>query len=418
MLVACLGDVMLDVIVEMPHGLSTDDDTPARDHLRRRWAGRQRRDLGDVPRRPRPGVRAARRHRARPPRRGRPHPHGVEVWGTTTGRTGAVVSLVTGGTRSMASDPGDLSWLDEVRSGAWLDGADWLFVSGYALLRTPDPQRVVETAAVARAHGTRVAVDLSSAAMVAQLRRRPRSRRCASALRPSVVFATDAEWATSTGGVRRRRQHGAGPQARQRGASFVVDGVDRRPRGPGGSGRRRHRRRRRAGGRLPARRRRPGDDRRGPLRGPPGRPAAADATVNGPLTFRGVEVPDQELAWRFSRSGGPGGQSVNTADSRVELSLDVGRSPAMPDRLRERLLARLSHRLVDGVLTVAASEYRSQHRNRQAARARLAELLTEASAPPPPRRRPTRPTRGSKERRLAGKKRRSQTKELRRRPPD
>jgi len=140
--------------------------------------------------------------------------------------------------------------------------------------------------------------------------------------------------------------------------------------------------------------------------------------VNGPLTFRGVEVPDQELAWRFSRSGGPGGQSVNTADSRVELSLDVGRSPAIPDRVRERLLARLSHRLVDGVLTVAASEYRSQHRNRQAARARLAELLTEASAPPPPRRRPTRPTRGSKERRLAGKKHRSQTKQLRRRPPD
>ena len=63
----------------------------------------------------------------------------------------------TGGTRSMASDPGDLSWLDEVAPGTWLEGADWLFVSGYALLRTPDPQRVVETAAVARAHGTRIA---------------------------------------------------------------------------------------------------------------------------------------------------------------------------------------------------------------------------------------------------------------------
>lgn len=140
--------------------------------------------------------------------------------------------------------------------------------------------------------------------------------------------------------------------------------------------------------------------------------------MNGPVTFRGVEVPATELAWRFSRSGGPGGQSVNTADSRVELSFDVRGSAALPDQIRDRLLQRLSHRLVDGVLTIAASEYRSQHRNREAARARLADLLTEASAPPPPRRRPTRPTRGSKERRLAGKKRRGETKALRRRPID
>jgi ribosome-associated protein len=140
--------------------------------------------------------------------------------------------------------------------------------------------------------------------------------------------------------------------------------------------------------------------------------------VNGPLTFRGVEVPASELGWRFSRSSGPGGQSVNTADSRVELSFDVRRSTALPDRVRDRLLQRLSHRLVDGVLTIAASEYRSQHRNREAARARLAELLAEASAPPAPRRRPTRPTRGSQERRLAGKKRRSSTKAMRRPPLD
>ena len=140
--------------------------------------------------------------------------------------------------------------------------------------------------------------------------------------------------------------------------------------------------------------------------------------MNEPLTFRGVSVPGQELSWRFSRSGGPGGQSVNTADSRVELSFDVRRSPVLPDRMRDRLLQRLEHRLVDGVLTVTASEYRSQHRNRQAARARMADLLNEASAPPPAKRRPTRPTRGSQERRLAGKKRRSMTKQLRRRPPD
>lgn len=140
--------------------------------------------------------------------------------------------------------------------------------------------------------------------------------------------------------------------------------------------------------------------------------------MNGPVTFRGVEIPPTELAWRFSRSSGPGGQSVNTADSRVEVSFDVRRSPVLPEQVRERLLARLSSRLVDGVLTIAASEYRSQLRNRQAARARLADVLAEASAPPPPRRRPTRPSRGSQERRLAGKKRRSETKSLRRRPAE
>lgn len=140
--------------------------------------------------------------------------------------------------------------------------------------------------------------------------------------------------------------------------------------------------------------------------------------MNGPVAFRGVEIPPGELAWRFSRSSGPGGQSVNTADSRVEVSFDVRRSPVLPEPVRERLLARLSSRLVDGVLTIAASEYRSQLRNRQAARARLADVLTEASAPPPPRRRPTRPSRGSQERRLAGKKRRSETKSLRRRPAE
>lgn len=130
----------------------------------------------------------------------------------------------------------------------------------------------------------------------------------------------------------------------------------------------------------------------------------------------GVTVPEHELAWRFSRSSGPGGQSVNTADSRVELRFDVAGSPSVPEHLRARALSRLSGRLVDGALVVVASEYRSQLRNREAARARLGELLERAFAPPPPRRRPTRPTRGSKERRLAGKKRRSDVKAMRRRP--
>jgi len=121
-------------------------------------------------------------------------------------------------------------------------------------------------------------------------------------------------------------------------------------------------------------------------------------------------IPATELSERFSRSSGPGGQGVNTADSRVELSLDLTRPNAVPDRLRSRVVDRLASRLVDGVLTVTASEHRAQLDNRRAARDRLAELLRRAAAAPPRKRRPTRPTRGSKERRLAEKKRRGETK--------
>ncbi len=124
-------------------------------------------------------------------------------------------------------------------------------------------------------------------------------------------------------------------------------------------------------------------------------------------------IPAAELGERFSRSSGPGGQGVNTTDSRVELLFDVAGSPSVPDDLRERILERLSGRLVDGVVTVTASEHRAQRANRQAARERLAQLLREASAPPPPRRRPTRPTRGSQQRRLDTKKRRGRIKRAR-----
>ena len=140
--------------------------------------------------------------------------------------------------------------------------------------------------------------------------------------------------------------------------------------------------------------------------------------MSGALHVRGIEIPAAELGWRFSRSSGPGGQSVNTADSRAELTFDLAGSPSLPPHLRARAAARLAHRLVDGRLTIAASEYRSQHRNREAARARLVELLTEALAPPAPSRRPTKPSRGSRERRLAGKKHRSQVKAMRRKPLD
>ncbi len=139
------------------------------------------------------------------------------------------------------------------------------------------------------------------------------------------------------------------------------------------------------------------------------------AAVNEDLPVRGsVVVPSRELRWRFSRSSGPGGQSVNTTDSRVELSLDVGATEALGPVLRERALAALADRLVDGVLTVSAAEHRSQLLNRRAARARLAALLREATAPPPRARRPTRPSRASQERRISAKKRRGQTKRLRR----
>ena len=130
-----------------------------------------------------------------------------------------------------------------------------------------------------------------------------------------------------------------------------------------------------------------------------------------------VKIPDAELRWRFSRSSGPGGQSVNTADSRVELSYDVARSPSLGPTARTRALERLGPRLVDGVLTVASEEHRSQLRNRQAARERLAALLREATAPPPAPRRPTKPTRAARQRRLDSKRKRGDTKVLRRRPP-
>ncbi|MET7970061.1 alternative ribosome rescue aminoacyl-tRNA hydrolase ArfB [Micromonospora sp. NPDC005305] len=125
-------------------------------------------------------------------------------------------------------------------------------------------------------------------------------------------------------------------------------------------------------------------------------------------------VPDAELRERFSRSSGPGGQGVNTTDSRVELSFDLAGSPSVPESLRARALDRLAGRLVDGVLTVAASEHRAQLANREAARERMAALLREAVAPPPKPRRPTRPSRRAKERRLADKKRQSQRKRDRR----
>ena len=132
------------------------------------------------------------------------------------------------------------------------------------------------------------------------------------------------------------------------------------------------------------------------------------------VVTRTFVVPAAELGERFSRSSGPGGQGVNTADSRVELSFDLARSPSVPERLRYQMLCRLRTRLVGGVLTVTASEHRGQLQNRAAARERMARLLRAAAAAPSPTRRPTKPSRGAKERRLVDKKRRGGIKEGRR----
>jgi ribosome-associated protein len=132
------------------------------------------------------------------------------------------------------------------------------------------------------------------------------------------------------------------------------------------------------------------------------------------IQVRGAVIPHEELSWRFSRSSGPGGQSVNTTDSRVELSYHLAASDALGPVLKERALRALAGRLVDGVITVTASEHRSQLRNRQAAASRLTALLTAATAPPPAARRPTRPSRAARERRLAEKQRRSELKRSRR----
>ena len=129
-----------------------------------------------------------------------------------------------------------------------------------------------------------------------------------------------------------------------------------------------------------------------------------------------LTIPAAELAWRFSRSSGPGGQHVNTSDSRVALSWNIAESAVLSESQRNMLLRRLQRRLIAGAVTVTASEQRSQLRNREIALAKLAELVAGGLAPDAPMRRKTKPTRGSKYRRLDAKKQRSATKQQRQRP--
>lgn len=129
-----------------------------------------------------------------------------------------------------------------------------------------------------------------------------------------------------------------------------------------------------------------------------------------------LTIPAAELAWRFSRSSGPGGQHVNTSDSRVQLTWNVVDSLVLSESQRERLVGRLGRRLANGRVTVTVSAQRSQLRNRETALEHLGDIVREALAPPARLRRATQPTRGSARRHLAGKKRRSETKQQRQRP--
>lgn len=241
--VACVGDVMLDVIVEVPHQLVVDDDTPASITFA---AGGQAANvaawvsaLGGEARVYGPHTEAGHGALVASTLDAR----GVTFVGPEVSRPGAVVSLVSDGTRSMASDPGDASWLERVEAGSWLDGVDWLFVSGYALLRAVDHAPLVSVASAARSRGARVAVDLASAALVADFGA-DRFRALWESLEPSAVFANDAEWAATNGRPvgRPRRPSGFGTGGRSvlvlkhgpEGATFVIDGVaDHRPPAPG-----------------------------------------------------------------------------------------------------------------------------------------------------------------------------------------
>lgn len=140
---------------------------------------------------------------------------------------------------------------------------------------------------------------------------------------------------------------------------------------------------------------------------------AGGVLVRGQFT-----IPAAELGWRFSRSSGPGGQGVNTADSRVQLTWDLAGSSAIPQLLRERALSRLSGRLVEGCVVISASEHRSQLQNRRAAERRLADLVGAAIAPPPRKRRASKPSKAATQRRVERKKRRGAIKRMRRVGPD
>lgn len=194
-LVCVAGDVMLDVLVATPGPMPPDDDTPARVTL---GAGGQGANVA-----------AWVRHLGQPARLYGPRSsdavgavldaqllaRGIELAAEPDStRSGVVVSLATGGTRTLASDPGGLAWISgRLADPAWLSGAAWLHLSGYLLLRAPDPDLVRTVARVAHARGVRVSVDLSSAAMIAAYGA-GQLRALVEDLEPAVVFGNAGEW--------------------------------------------------------------------------------------------------------------------------------------------------------------------------------------------------------------------------------
>lgn len=241
MLVACLGEIMLDVIVDVPTGLVPDDDTPARITFA---AGGQAANVAGWAQEYGATARLFGPRAAKGPGQfvdEALEAAGIEVHGPITGRAGTVVSVVSETGRSLASDPGPASWLDHVAPGPWLQGADWLFVSGYALFRAPHPELLVQVTTAAHDAGTKVAIDLSSAALI-EAYGPARFRRLWQAMRPDVVLANEQEWAATQSGrpgpqaVAAVPGFGAGGttvlvlKQGAEGCSFIIDGVeDHRP---------------------------------------------------------------------------------------------------------------------------------------------------------------------------------------------